>query len=201
MYPLLACSLAAWAVVFERLWRYHRLGQDLKTFHLEAIHALLRDEKESLRKLCSRMPHLPTARLVETALERLGSKDERMRQNWRTALERRRQLVNHELRGGLWILGTIGSAAPFIGLFGTVVGILRSFNDMARTGAGGFTVVAAGISESLIATAAGIVVAVVAVMAYNAFQTRWSALVLMIRVQTEELAEMLEPGSGEKQGA
>jgi biopolymer transport protein ExbB/TolQ len=62
---------------------------------------------------------------------------------------------------------------------------------MAKTGAGGFGVVASGISESLIATAAGIVVAVVAVMAYNAFQTQWSGLVLLIKIQTEELTELL----------
>jgi biopolymer transport protein ExbB/TolQ len=63
---------------------------------------------------------------------------------------------------------------------------------MARTGAGGFAVVASGISESLVATAAGIVVAVVAVMSFNAFQTRWSHLVLTVRLQMEELAELLD---------
>ena len=83
------------------------------------------------------------------------------------------------------ITGTIASAAPFIGLAGTVVGILRAFNEMARKGAGGFTVVAAGISEALVATAAGIVVAVVAVIAFNALQTRWSQFVLLIKIQTE----------------
>ena len=62
-------------------------------------------------------------------------------------------------------------------LFGTVVGILTAFQNMAKTGSGGFAVVASGISESLIATAAGIVVAVISVMAYNAFQTRWNQLV------------------------
>ncbi len=88
-------------------------------------------------------------------------------------------------------MGTIGSAAPFIGLFGTVVGVLESFQQMAVKGSGGFAVVAAGISEALIATAAGIVVAVIAVMAFNAFQTRWNGLVLTIRVHTEEFSEIL----------
>jgi biopolymer transport protein ExbB len=121
----------------------------------------------------------------------MEAKEEKLRAKWREALERRRVLVNQELKQGLWILGTIGSAAPFIGLFGTVVGILRSFHDMARTGSGGFAVVASGISEALIATAAGIVVALVAVMAYNALQVRCSALILTVKVQIEELAEML----------
>ncbi|MFL5814884.1 MAG: MotA/TolQ/ExbB proton channel family protein, partial [Bdellovibrionia bacterium] len=63
--------------------------------------------------------------------------------------------------------------------------------QMAAKGSGGFAVVAAGISEALIATAAGIVVAVIAVMAFNAFQTRWNSLVLTIRVHTEEFSEIL----------
>ncbi len=191
MYPLVLCSLLVWGVIFERLWNYRRLGHDLKAFHLTALNSLLRGDREQLRRACEKEKDLPTSRLLLVALERLASKDVRIRQKWVEALERHRQLLNLELRQNLWLLGTIGAAAPFIGLFGTVIGILRSFQDMARTGSGGFAVVAAGISESLIATAAGIVVAVVAVMAFNAFQTRWTGLVLMIRVHTEELVEML----------
>lgn len=192
MYPLVVCSLVGWALIFERIWHYRSLAEELRAFHLEAINALLRNERESLKSLCARHPRLPTARLMASALERISARDERLRARWPEALERRRQLINQELRRGLWVLGTIGSASPFIGLFGTVVGILQSFNQMAAKGAGGFTVVAAGISEALIATAAGIVVAVIAVIAYNAFQTRWSGLVLTIKLHTEELAEMLE---------
>ena len=130
-------------------------------------------------------------------LERLSARDERLRARWREAAERRRQLVNQDLRRNLWILGSIGSAAPFIGLFGTVIGILRSFGEMAKTGAGGFAVVAGGISESLIATAAGIIVAVISVMAYNIFQTRSGSLVLMIRLQVEEFVELISGSAGE----
>jgi biopolymer transport protein ExbB len=196
MWPLLLCSLIAWAVILERLWRYRSLGADLRAFHMEAVNTLLTRSPDNLRSLVSRHPELPTARLIQVALERMQAKDERLREKWVEALERRRQLINQELRQYLWILGTIASSAPFIGLFGTVVGILRSFQDMAKTGSGGFSVVAAGISESLIATAAGIVVAVISVLAYNAFQTRWNQLVLMIKLQTEELAEMLNVTHG-----
>lgn len=200
MYPLLLCSVAAWVVILERLWNFRSLGRGLSTFHVESLSLLLKGERGALRNLCQRHPELPTSQLLLVALDRLESTDSRLRDRWLEAVERRRQLLNQDLRRNLWILGTIGSAAPFIGLFGTVVGILRSFNAMAKTGAGGFAVVAGGISESLIATAAGIIVAVVAVMAFNAFQTRWSALVLSIRLQTEELTEMLvatqSPGTG-----
>lgn len=177
----------------------------MKSFYLEAMNFLLRSDLSGLRELCHRNSDLPNSRLLAMALDRISSKDERIRSCWQEALERKRHLINQELRQNLWILGTIGSSAPFIGLFGTVVGILRSFQDMARTGSGGFTVVAAGISESLVATAAGIVVAVISVMAFNAFQVKWNFLVLTLRVQTEELNELLsfatEPGSGEKNGS
>lgn len=195
MYPLLLCSLLAWAVIFERLWVFRKLGRNLGAFHLEALNTLLTGDRDAVRGLCARNAELPTSRLLMTGIERLAAKDERIRARWLEAVERRRQLLNQELRSHLWILGTIGSASPFIGLFGTVIGILRSFQDMARSGSGGFTVVAAGISESLIATAAGIVVAVVAVMAYNAFQTRWNQLVLTVKLHTEEFAEILDAGA------
>lgn len=191
MIPLLICSLLSWAVIFERIWNYRKLGHDLRAFHLEALNALLRNDREALRRLCDRNVELPTSRILITALDRLASTDSRLRSKWVEAIERRRQLLNQELRRYLWILGTIASAAPFIGLFGTVVGILESFQQMAAKGAGGFTVVAAGISESLVATASGIVVAVIAVLAFNAFQTRWSALVLTVRIHTEEFIEIL----------
>jgi biopolymer transport protein ExbB len=191
MIPLLVCSLVSWVVIFERIWSYRRLGQDLKSFHLEALNALLRNDREELKRLCDRNADLPTSRILMTALERLSSNDPRIRARWLEAVDRRRQLLNHDLRSYLWLLGTIGSAAPFIGLFGTVVGVLESFQQMAAKGSGGFAVVAAGISEALIATAVGIVVAVIAVMAFNAFQTRWNGLVLTIRIHTEEFSEIL----------
>ncbi len=193
MVPLVVCSLAVWVITFERLWRFYRLGRDLESFHLQAVNALLSGEQGRLRGLCEANPTLPSAKVIAAALDRLGAKDERLRQGWREALERRRLRVNHDLRRNLWILGTIGSASPFVGLAGTVVGILQSFQEMARTGSGGFAVVATGISQALIATAAGIIVAVVAVVAYNAFQTRWNSLTLAIRAQTDEIAEMLGP--------
>jgi biopolymer transport protein ExbB len=191
MIPLVICSLIAWAVIFERLWHYARIGQGLRSFHLEAINALLREDEGLVRRLCEKNSNLPTATLLLVALDRLRASDPRVRGRWHEALERQRQLLNLQLRQYLWLLGTIGSAAPFIGLFGTVIGILVAFQEMARTGSGGFTVVAAGISEALIATAAGIVVAVISVMAFNAFQTRWNGLVLLIKVQSEEISEVL----------
>ena len=74
-----------------------------------------------------------------------------------------------ELKRGLGFLATIGSTAPFIGLFGTVVGIINAFRSIAATGSGGMSVVSGGIAEALVSTALGIFVAIPAVMAFNHF--------------------------------
>ena len=90
---------------------------------------------------------------------------------------------------GSW--GTIGSAAPFLGLFGTVVGVLRAFRKIAETGNTGFVVVAAGISEALIATAAGIMVAVIAVVFYNYLQVRATGLTIDSNLLLESVGDTL----------
>src|SRR5881397_2537415 len=74
-----------------------------------------------------------------------------------------------ELKRGLGFLATIGSTAPFIGLFGTVVGIINAFRSIAATGSGGMSVVSGGIAEALVSTALGIFVAIPAVVAFNLF--------------------------------
>ena len=74
-----------------------------------------------------------------------------------------------ELKRGLGFLATIGSTAPFIGLFGTVVGIINAFRSIAATGSGGMSVVSGGIAEALVSTALGIFVAIPAVVAFNHF--------------------------------
>jgi biopolymer transport protein ExbB len=87
-----------------------------------------------------------------------------------------RQELGTDLKRGIWIIGTIGSLAPYVGLLGTVIGIIRAFQAMAEHGAGGFEVVAAGISEALVATAAGLFVAIVALMFFNYLQVRVGAI-------------------------
>ncbi len=77
-----------------------------------------------------------------------------------------------QLKGGLGLLATIGSTAPFIGLFGTVVGIINAFRSIAATGSGGMSVVSGGIAEALVSTALGIFVAIPAVVAFNHFTGR-----------------------------
>jgi len=100
-----------------------------------------------------------------------------------------------KLKRGFWILGTIGAVTPFVGLFGTVAGIMRSFKelgiDVEAGGTGGPAAVMAGISEALVATAAGILVAVQAVVFYNFFQARLAKLQIELRLIAEEFVELL----------
>ena len=87
------------------------------------------------------------------------------------AMTSRLVLERSRLEKNLIVLGTLGNNAPFIGLFGTVLGVIKAFNDLAVNGSSGVSVVMAGISSALIATAFGILVALPAVIANNVFQT------------------------------
>lgn len=78
----------------------------------------------------------------------------------------------YQLERRLWVLGTLGNNAPFVGLFGTVLGVIRAFADLAGNAGAGPEVVMAGLSEALVATAVGLLVAIPAVMAYNYFLKR-----------------------------
>ena len=88
----------------------------------------------------------------------------------RLAVERAAALTAAEMKRGIGGLATIGSTAPFVGLFGTVIGIINAFTGMATSGSGGIGAVSAGIAEALITTAIGLAVAIVAVWMFNYFQ-------------------------------
>ena len=92
------------------------------------------------------------------------------------------------------MLGTVGASAPFIGLFGTVIGIIKAFHNMALMGSGGFSVVAAGISEALIATALGLVVAILAVIFYNYFQTRIERIEAALTIASNRVLDAIHLG-------
>lgn len=114
------------------------------------------------------------------------------------AVERERIALTTKLRTNLWILGTIGATAPFVGLFGTVAGIMRSFRDLGidvqAGGTGGSAAVMTGISEALVTTAVGILVAVEAVVLYNYFQARLGRLAIELKLLCEEFVELLREG-------
>ena len=93
------------------------------------------------------------------------------------------------------VLGTMSNIAPLLGLFGTVVGIIRAFADIARTGSGGGAVVAMGVSEALMTTAAGIIVAVIATVAFNFFVRRIRTRTAHLEDARESFLDPVEPGA------
>jgi biopolymer transport protein ExbB len=105
------------------------------------------------------------------------------------------------LKRYLWALGTVGSSAPFVGLFGTVVGILKAFQSMSVAGTGGFKVVSQGIAAALVATAAGLLVAIYAVIAYNYFVARINGISMQYRLYCEEFLATLSESTSKPRPA
>ena len=133
--PLLGCSVIAIAIVIQQLLRLRGLDRRSRELTRGVVDAVVKHDLVTARSLCesAKTPlagiFLEGLRWRNIALEDLNG-----------VLATSRGEAVTELRRGLWVLGTIGSLAPFIGLFGTVWGILRSFHDMATQGSGGFAV-------------------------------------------------------------
>jgi biopolymer transport protein ExbB len=112
------------------------------------------------------------------------------------ALERAEAIVHAELKRGIGSLATIGSTAPFVGLLGTVVGILQAFKKISETKAAGLASVAGGISEALVTTAVGLFVAIPAVMMYNYFTSKIEAFDVEMDNSSSELVDYFIKKSG-----
>jgi biopolymer transport protein ExbB len=194
MWIIAACSVIALAVAVERaiaLWGFSARARSLADAVTRAVY---RGDLEDGRAQCERSGS-PAADVFLAALvaaqPRPGQRGSPTPERIAAAVERERLQVNLRLRRNLWILGTVGATAPFVGLFGTVVGIMHAFRQMALTGQGGFAVVAAGISEALITTAGGIAVAIEAVVIYNFFNVHVGKLALELRLLAEEYLEIV----------
>jgi biopolymer transport protein ExbB len=189
-----ACSVIALAVAVERaiaLWGFVGKARQLAESVSDAVR---RGDLPEGRSRCERSPS-PAADVFLAAIE-VSERAGRQAQpadpvRVAAAVERERAQVGLKLRRNLWILGTVGATAPFIGLFGTVVGIMHAFRQMAATGQGGFVVVASGISEALITTAGGIAVAIEAVVIFNFLNVHVQKLALQLRLVTEEYLEVV----------
>ena len=184
MYPLLFCSVLIWAVVMEKFYSLSRFSKQNRDFFSQAQVMMKNGQYEQVKGLYSSAQDLIARPYLTLLEERTSSKTLREEKVYRRLLE-----SQAGLRRFMWILGTIGSSAPFIGLFGTVVGIIRAFDDISLAGKSGFSVVAGSLSEALIATAAGILVAVIAVVFYNFFQTRLQQVGLEFKHSIEDLAD------------
>jgi biopolymer transport protein ExbB len=136
---------------------------------------------------CEKSPH-PVGPVAAQVLENLHLPAEAQEDMVQIALSEQRL----RLERNLGVIGTMGNTAPLIGLLGTVWGIMRAFHDMARTGSAGPSVVAAGVAEALFTTAAGLLIAVPAVMLYNHFNRRIHVMLTVAENHARTLRIALE---------
>jgi biopolymer transport protein ExbB len=192
MWIIALFSVLAVAVAVERVLALWRFTDNARSLADAVTRSLLRGDVDDARAQAERSASPAAdvflAALVPTPPGKRPATDARIE----ASVERQRQEANQRLRARLWILGTIGATAPFIGLFGTVVGIMRAFHQMGVTGQGGFSVVAAGISEALITTAGGIAVAIEAVILYNMLNVLVGRLQLQLKLLAEEFLEIVK---------
>ncbi len=181
MYPLFVLSVLTLGIIFDRFYFLWGAEKNLQVFH-KNISALMEKPDANRAEALCRVSKCFLAPIFLKALN--GTQRNNRQVAFDLTLGKNDSVA--ELKRYLWVLGTVGAAAPFIGLLGTVVGIIRSFHDMSTAGTGGFDVVASGISEALIATAAGLVVGILSVMAYNYFTVRVNRIASMFRDYIEE---------------
>jgi biopolymer transport protein ExbB len=174
LYTLLVFSVLTWTLIFFKMWQFANNSRCNKRF--EASFWSLSSLKQ-LKNLSHNLAKGSEARLAYVGTtwieEHQSAKGNQLKHNGDTAelLEQamREQLQQEQQRmeGGLTILASIGSTAPFVGLFGTVLGIMHAMHEITASGSTSLDVVAGPIGDALVATAIGIAVAVPAVLAYN----------------------------------
>ena len=176
MVVLLIMSIYSIAVMLERYLTFSAAAKQSREFAPRVAEMLRSSHIEEAIKLSHhyRRSHLAVvvnSGLQELASQRGGNADRQMRKAKR-ALRRAAAMKSADLQRGLSALATIGSTAPFVGLFGTVIGIIDAFHKMNSEQSAGFSTVAGGISEALVATAFGLLVAIPAVWMFNYFTSR-----------------------------
>jgi len=178
---LLVWSIAGLAVICERIYALWRVLPKSEVFKNRVVEAVSNGDLAKAAALC------------ETGSDPLGEVFGRGLRVYAKTPHKTTEAVNSQrtvalagFRRYLWALGTVGSSAPFVGLFGTVVGILKAFQSMSQAGTGGFKVVSQGIAAALVATAAGLLVAIYAVIAYNYFVSKVTGIGVQYKVYCEE---------------
>ena len=187
---LLAWSLAGLAVICERLYALWNIIPKSEAFKNRVVDALEKSDIGKAAALCE-MSQVPLADVFEKGLAVYQKTPEKTTE----AVNSQRNATVLTLKRYLWALGTVGSSSPFVGLFGTVIGILKAFQSMSVAGTGGFKVVSQGIAAALVATAAGLLVAIYAVIAYNYFVARINSIAMQYKLYGEEFLTALGQGA------
>src|SRR3989440_8751678 len=175
---LLAMSIWSLTIAVERLWRFQRAKRESLDIAFKVTPLLAKHKLEDAITLISdkKYRHSHLARVLRAGLTEFQyettqalPEDFDIVESGKRAIERETLMTTAEMKKGLGNLATISTTAPFVGLFGTVAGIIHAFQGMALTGSGGLGAVSAGIAEALVTTAFGLFVAIPAVWMYNYF--------------------------------
>ena len=167
LYVLLSLSVLSVGVVIERLWYFYRRRVDMESLGADLLRRLRSGDLEGAKTTLGKDRSIEAA-VVAQALDWYADGTDSIQEILAAALRERRP----QFESGLLFLGTLGNNAPFIGLFGTVLGIVTAFKELGTASAQGMNNVMGGIAEALVATAIGILVALPAVVAYNYFQKK-----------------------------
>jgi biopolymer transport protein ExbB len=165
LWLLIALSVLSVAVMVERAIAFRAAGGDVEALGRAVVGRLLAADPAGAQRLLEGR-RAPAATVAAAGIAELDRGADAVSETMAAAKARLRVALERHLG----ILGTLGNNAPFIGLLGTVLGIIKAFADLAHNQAGGAAVVMSGISEALVATAVGLIVAIPAVIAFNIFQ-------------------------------
>ena len=186
-------------VTIERLIAFSRSAKESRLFAVQAGKLLEDSKVDELIPLADKFKSSSLARLFGPiirryihAFEDLGDGGLSPVQLARNEAERRKEAVGEELRRGMNVVATVGSISPFVGLLGTVVGIIGAFQGIGSAGSAGIGPVMAGISEALIETAFGLMVAIPAVIAFNYLNAKIGAIETALGRSAGELLDELE---------
>lgn len=187
MIPIVLCSIIALAILVERLITLKKIQINTRTFVLQVKNMLLRNRIEEAMMLCKETPG-PIAAITKAGLVKHG----RPRQEIKEAVESAAKSQIYHLEKYLGVLGTVAAIAPLIGFLGTVTGMIRAFMEIqARGGNVDAGVLAGGIWEALITTAAGLTVGIPALIFYNWLQAKVERHVFEMGESSTELLDSL----------
>ena len=192
---LFIMSIWSLAVIIDRALYFSAARKQSREFAPKVAGALKDGRLDEAIKVADRSKKSHLAEVVTAGLQEFrsfgsgGSITPEQVESSKRALERSEAIVHAKLKRGLGGLATIGSTAPFIGLFGTVVGILNAFQQIATQKTSGIGAVAGGISEALVTTAFGLLVAIPAVMTFNYFTGKVEAFDVEMDNSSSELVD------------
>jgi biopolymer transport protein ExbB/biopolymer transport protein TolQ len=201
---LFIMSIWSLAVMIDRALYFSAARKQSREFAPRVAGALREGKLDEAVKVADRNKKSHLAEVVTAGLQEFrnygsgGAVTEDQIESSKRALERAEAIVHAKLKRGLGGLATIGSTAPFIGLFGTVVGILNAFQQIATQKTSGIGAVAGGISEALVTTAFGLMVAIPAVMTFNYFTGKVESFDVEMDNSSSELIDYFLKQGGRK---